>query len=91
MESLYLIVPAALILFGIAVAMFFWSVDDGQYEDLEGEGSRILYDEDLDAMSEAGPLAKGRSEPGGQASAPSEAPDDALSDTRDERDQDGKS
>lgn len=62
MESLYLIVPAALILFGIAVAMFFWSVDDGQYEDLEGEGSRILYDEDLDAMSEAGPLATAKSE-----------------------------
>ena len=58
MESMYLIVPAALILFGIAVAMFFWSVDGGQYDDLEGEGSRIRYDEDLDAMGEAGPLNK---------------------------------
>lgn len=71
MESMYLIVPAALILFGIAVVMFFWSVDDGQYEDLEGEGSRILYDEDLNAMGEAGPLVRSgnelEAEPGSDA------------------------
>lgn len=67
MESMYLIVPAALILFGLAVVMFFWSVDDGQYEDLEGEGSRILYDEDLDAMSEAGPLLQAEGESAAEA------------------------
>lgn len=81
MESLYLIVPAALILFGIAVAMFFWSVDDGQYEDLEGEGSRILYDEDLDAMSEAGPLATGKSESDDEPTPPAHR-DDAESEDR---------
>lgn len=62
MESMYIMIPAAIILFAIAAAMFFWSVEDGQYEDLEGEGSRILYDEDLDAMSEAGPLASDESD-----------------------------
>lgn len=50
MESLYLIVPVSILLFGLAVALFMWSVEDGQYDDLEGEGGRILYDEDSDAM-----------------------------------------
>lgn len=64
MESLYLIVPVSIIVFGLAVALFVWSVDDGQYDDLEGEAGRILYDEDDEAMAEAGTRTDGDDEPG---------------------------
>lgn len=45
MESLYLLIPVSLIFCAIAVAIFFWAVNSGQYEDLDGEGQRILFDE----------------------------------------------
>jgi len=46
MESVYLLIPVSvLIVFGIAVA-FWWSVRNGQFDDLEGPGFRVLMDED---------------------------------------------
>jgi cbb3-type cytochrome oxidase maturation protein len=46
MASLYLLIPIALLLLGVAVAAFLWAVDHGQFEDLESEGERILFEED---------------------------------------------
>ncbi len=46
MDILYLLVPLAVILAGIAVAAFILSVKSGQYDDLEGPGHRILMDDD---------------------------------------------
>jgi len=45
MGSLYLLIPIALLLLGVAVGAFLWAVDHGQFEDLEGEGERILLDD----------------------------------------------
>jgi len=46
MESVYLLIPVSVILvFGIAIA-FWWSVRNGQFDDLEGPGFRVLMDED---------------------------------------------
>jgi len=46
MESVYLLIPVSVLLvFGIAVA-FWWSVRNGQFDDLEGPGFRVLMDED---------------------------------------------
>ncbi len=46
MESIYLLIPISVILvFGIALA-FWWSVRNGQFDDLEGPGFRILMDDD---------------------------------------------
>ena len=45
MESLILLIPLALILIGVAVKVFFWAVDDGQFDDLEGPAHSILFDE----------------------------------------------
>ncbi|WP_053979901.1 cbb3-type cytochrome oxidase assembly protein CcoS [Marinagarivorans algicola] len=45
MESLYLLIPIAIIIVAIAVAVFFWAVKSGQYDDLDTEASRILFDE----------------------------------------------
>jgi len=46
MQILYLMIPVAMLLAGIAVAAFMMSVRSGQYDDLEGQGHRILMDDD---------------------------------------------
>lgn len=46
MEILYLLIPLAIVLMVVALAFFLWTVKTGQYDDLEGEGYRILMDED---------------------------------------------
>ena len=46
MEILYLLIPLSVVLvFAIAVA-FWWSLRNGQYDDLEGPGYRVLMDDD---------------------------------------------
>lgn len=46
MESLYLLIPIALVLVVLAIGIFFWAVKSGQFEDLDTEGKRILFDND---------------------------------------------
>lgn len=48
MSSLVYLVPLALLLGGIALAAFFWSLRDGQYDDLDGAAARILLDDEKD-------------------------------------------
>ena len=46
MDALYLLIPLSVVLvFAIAVA-FWWSLRNGQYDDLEGPGYRVLMDDD---------------------------------------------
>lgn len=45
MESLIILIPLALILMGVAITVFFWAVDNGQFDDLEGPAHSILFDE----------------------------------------------
>ncbi|CAM3106071.1 cytochrome oxidase maturation protein, cbb3-type [Pseudomonas floridensis] len=47
MPALYIMIPAALLLVAVAVYVFFWAVDSGQYDDLESPAHSILFD-DLD-------------------------------------------
>ena len=46
MEILYLLVPLAVILAGVIVWAFLWSIHSGQFDDLEGPAHRILMDAD---------------------------------------------
>ncbi|WP_347331268.1 cbb3-type cytochrome oxidase assembly protein CcoS [Marinimicrobium locisalis] len=46
MESLFLLVPIALIFVAIALKLFFWAIKSGQYDNLDTEAHRILFDED---------------------------------------------
>ena len=46
MESLFFLVPVALIFIVIAVRFLFWAVNSGQYDDLDTEAHRILFDDD---------------------------------------------
>lgn len=41
-----MLIPIAMIFVAIAVAIFFWAVKSDQFEDLEREGSNILFDDD---------------------------------------------
>ncbi len=52
MPALYVMIPAALLIVGVAVYIFFWAVDSGQYDDLEGPAHSILFD-DQDPRHEA--------------------------------------
>lgn len=48
MESIYLLIPIALLLTIIAVAIYFWAVNSGQYDDPDKDGQQILFDDDDD-------------------------------------------
>ena len=45
MAALYVMIPAALILVAIAVWIFFWAVDSGQFDDLDSPAHSILFDD----------------------------------------------
>lgn len=47
MESLYVIIPIAIVFFSLAAGLFFWAVKSGQFDDLEGPAHQILMDEDI--------------------------------------------
>ncbi len=49
MNALAILIPVALLLGGIGLAAFFWSLKNNQYDDLEGAAMRILID-DEDAL-----------------------------------------
>jgi cbb3-type cytochrome oxidase maturation protein len=46
MTILIYLIPVALFLGGLGLAAFLWALRAGQYEDLEGAASRILFDDD---------------------------------------------
>jgi cbb3-type cytochrome oxidase maturation protein len=46
MSVIVYLIPIALGLGLIALAAFFWSLRDGQYDDLDGAAERILFDDD---------------------------------------------
>jgi cbb3-type cytochrome oxidase maturation protein len=48
MNVLVYLVPMALGLGLIGLAAFLWSLRNGQYDDLEGAGVRVLSDDDLE-------------------------------------------
>jgi len=46
MEILLLLLPLSVVLVFLIGAAFWWSVESGQFDDLEGPAHRILTDED---------------------------------------------
>ena len=45
MESLIILLPLALIMTALAMAVLLWAVDDGQFDDLDGPAHTVLFDE----------------------------------------------
>ena len=52
MDSLYLLIPIALLFCAIAIKLLLWAIDNGQYDDLDKESWKILADDDTPASSE---------------------------------------
>ena len=48
MEVIYGLIPGMLVLGLVAVAVLFWAARSGQFDDLDGDGQRILMDDDLE-------------------------------------------
>lgn len=46
MSSLYILLPIALIFFALICAAFIWAVNHRQFDDLDREARRILFDKD---------------------------------------------
>lgn len=46
MDILYLLIPMSVILVFVIAVLFWWSLKNGQYEDLDGPGYKILMDDD---------------------------------------------
>lgn len=47
MSIIYYLIPIAIILVVIAIAIFFWAVRSDQFKDLERHGHSILFDDDI--------------------------------------------
>jgi len=52
MEILYLLIPLSLVLVFLIAAVFWWSVNSGQFEDMDGPAYRILMDDDRPDQSD---------------------------------------
>jgi len=46
MDIILMLIPAALMVSGVFIIVFYWSVKSGQYEDFEGEAHRILMEDE---------------------------------------------
>lgn len=46
MGGYFFLIPIALAMGAVGLVVFFWSLRNGQYDDLEGAAQRILYQED---------------------------------------------
>ena len=53
MPALYVMIPIAVIVVALCIWLFFWSVNTGQYDDLDSPAHRILFD-DEDPAHKAG-------------------------------------
>ncbi|GAA0683814.1 hypothetical protein GCM10009104_06270 [Marinobacterium maritimum] len=64
MEIIYLLIPIAIILVSVAIWAFFWSVKQGQFDDLESPAHRILFEDDDDLIpDDARPDKDNRKDP----------------------------
>lgn len=52
MESLFLLIPIGIVFVAIAVKILIWAINSGQYDNLDTEAHRILFDEETHLNSE---------------------------------------
>lgn len=83
MEIIYFLVPMGIIMLVVAIGLFSWAVRSDQFDDLDREGRRILFDEDMVNT------AKKPQTPPSTDSAPKSTPADTTSPSPTERPQDG--
>lgn len=52
MDVIYFLIPLAMLLLAAAIAAFLWAVKHEQFDDLDREAHRILFDEDNENLNE---------------------------------------
>ena len=52
MNIIFVLIPIAILFVIIAGAVFFWAIRSEQFEDLDRQGSNILFDEEQPAQRE---------------------------------------
>lgn len=62
MEVIYSLIPGMTFFGLVFVGILIWAVKKGQYEDMEGNASRILLDDDEDALLISQPKEKAQKE-----------------------------
>lgn len=83
MEIIYFLVPVGIVMLAVAIGVFSWAVRSDQFEDLDREGRRILFDEDMVAPTQ-------KTQPSQtSASTSATSSDAASSQAPNERSQDG--
>jgi cbb3-type cytochrome oxidase maturation protein len=53
MEILYLLIPLSVVLVFLVGVVFWWALESGQFEDMEGPAHRILMDDDQPKVPES--------------------------------------
>ncbi|MDD5057938.1 MAG: cbb3-type cytochrome oxidase assembly protein CcoS [Sideroxydans sp.] len=53
MDVIYSLIPGMMLFGVLLVVVLVWAVKKGQYEDMEGNASRILLDDDDDMLRES--------------------------------------
>ena len=61
METLYLLIPISVVLVFLIAIAFWWSLRNGQFDDMEGPAYRILMDDDR--STPAAPRADDHADP----------------------------
>lgn len=46
MNVLFILIPVSIVLGGLGLAAFLWTLKSGQYDDVAGAAARILLDDD---------------------------------------------
>lgn len=85
MTVLYILVPVALLLVIVAVLVFNWAVNSGQYDDLDGPAHSILFDDEDPAHLAAQQTDNASTQtagPAGQSSAQPPQPDSTAADRK---------
>ena len=60
MNIIFVLIPIAILFVVIAGAVFFWAIRSEQFEDLDRQGSNILFDEEQPAPREKTPEEDGK-------------------------------
>lgn len=83
MEIIYFLVPIGIIMLVVAIGLFSWAVRSDQFDDLDREGRRILFDEDMVNTTKKPQISPSAD------STPKTTPADTASPSPTERPQDG--
>jgi len=58
MNAVFLLLPLALLIAGVMLALFIWAVRSGQFDDLETPAMRVLFDDTTPKKKEPTPAEK---------------------------------